>query len=76
MEAKRRYRDPYTVVAGDFNQWNVAETLEDYPDLREAPVGPTRHDWSLERIFLSLRQEDILLESGTLPTLESDDSSI
>ena len=40
LEIKRRYRDPFIMVAGDFNQWPIQDALQDFPDLREAPVGP------------------------------------
>ena len=42
LQMRRTYRDPYLVVAGDFNQWDIAAALQDYPDLTEAAVGPTR----------------------------------
>ena len=39
---KRKLDDPYIIISGDFNQWKIDETLEDFPDLLEANVGPTR----------------------------------
>ena len=41
-EAKRRFDDPLLIVGGDYNQWDIAGSLQDFPDLSEAPVGPTR----------------------------------
>ena len=35
IEAKRRVKDPYIVVSGDFNQWQIAEYLEDFRDVHE-----------------------------------------
>lgn len=29
IEIKRRYSNPYIVVAGDFNQWKLEEALSD-----------------------------------------------
>ena len=33
IELKRRYRDPYLIVSGDFNQWNVGRALEEFRDI-------------------------------------------
>ena len=67
-EAKRRFDDPLIVVAGDYNQWDVAGALSDFQDLKEAPVGNTRGDRSIDRIFTNVDHE----EAGTLPPLETD----
>ena len=48
---KRKYRDPYIYVAGDFNQWDLASALADYGDLEEAPLGPTRGNRCIDRVF-------------------------
>ena len=40
IEMKRRYKDPYVVVTGDFNQWRL--DLGDLADVREVDVGNTR----------------------------------
>ena len=42
LEMKHKYADPYVIVAGDFNQWDLAAAMEDYVDLVEVEVGPTR----------------------------------
>ena len=72
IEAKRRFRDPYIITAGDFNQWNVADALQDFQDITEVDVGPTRGDRCLDRIFCNVAQS--IKESGTVPPLESDHS--
>ena len=41
IEAKRRYREPYLAISGDFNQWDVGQALEDFLDISEVDVGPT-----------------------------------
>ena len=41
MEVKRRYREPYIIVSGDFNQWDVAAALADFNDIEEVAVGNT-----------------------------------
>ena len=51
MEVKRRYREPTILIAGDFNQWDVSEYLEDFVDVAEAEVGNTRADASIDRVF-------------------------
>ena len=68
QEVKRQYRDPFIVVAGDYNQWDIAGALQDFPDLRESDVGPTRKDCCLNRIFTNF--ERAISESGTVPPLE------
>ena len=68
QEVKRQYKDPFIVVTGDFNQWDVAGALQDYPDLREADVGPTRKDRCLDRVFTNF--ERAVAESGSVPPLE------
>ena len=42
IEIKRAYCDPLIVVSGDFNQWEVRHTLQEFPDLKKVVVGPTR----------------------------------
>lgn len=68
LEVKRRYRDPFIVVAGNFNQWEVAGAMAEFPDMREADVGPTRKDRVLDKIFTNFGRA--ATESGTLPPLE------
>ena len=41
--------------------------------MREAPVGPTRHDKQIDRIFTNFGSSKT--ESGTLAPLESEDST-
>ena len=31
LHLKRTYKDPYIIVGGDFNQWDLSRALEDYP---------------------------------------------
>ena len=73
MEVKRRYRDPFIVVAGDFNQWEIEEAIAEYPDLRESDVGPTRKDRCLDRIFTNFGRSEI--SCGSLPPLETEADS-
>ena len=69
-ELKRRYDDPYVVVSGDFNQWDVGGALRDFNDLLESPVGPSRGDRSIDRTFSNLTE--FVQECGTVPPLEPD----
>ena len=70
---KREYRVPYIVVAGDYNQQSINKTLLDFPFIQEAPVGPTRQDKAIDRIFTNLSRS--IEVAGTLAPLESEDSS-
>ena len=73
VPVKRKFTDPFIVLAGDFNQWRIGEALADFPDLREAPVGPTRHDKHIDKIYTNFSRT--ITESGTIEPLETDDSS-
>ena len=70
MEVKRRYREPYVVVVGDFNRWGIGEVLEDFADVSEVEVGPTRQGRSIDRIFVNFGRS--VAECGTLELLEDD----
>ena len=48
---KQQYRDPYIVLGGDFNQWPAEQSIVEYPDMKEVPVGPTRADREIDRLF-------------------------
>ena len=64
LQIKRKYTDPYIVVSGDFNQWDVEAALADYPDLGETCVGNKRQP-SDRSDFLQLRKSGH--GSGTPP---------
>ena len=67
-DIKRRYKDPFIVVGGDFNQWAVDKALEDFADMKEVQVGPTRKDRCIDRLFTNFGRA--ISESGTVPPLE------
>ena len=71
VHVKSRFTDPFIDIAGDFNQWEIGNALGDFPDLREAPVGPTRGDLSIDRIFTNVSRS--ISDSGTLEPLETED---
>ena len=64
LEVKRRFRDPFIVIAGDFNQWEIGGSLVEFPDIREANVGPTRKDKVLDRIFTNFGRSQLESESN------------
>ena len=53
---------------GDFNQWPVDEALSEFPDVKEAPVGPTRKDRCIDRVFTNFGRA--ITDTGTVPPLE------
>ena len=53
LEVKRRFKDPYVFVAGDFNQWRVEDALDNYTDMGEVQVRNTRGSRSIDRIFVN-----------------------
>ena len=70
LDIKSKYQDPFVLVAGDFNQWNIGDALSEFADLEEIPSPPTRGDRKLDKIFLNW--PDDVDDSGCLPPLESD----
>ena len=73
LHLKSKYKDPMLYISGDFNQWDLTGAMEDYPDLQEAPVGPTRGNREIDRTFTNISEH--LERRSVLPPLESDDSS-
>ena len=68
LQIKRRYRSPYIIVAGDFNQWPAEDAFLDDPEIQEAHVGPTRGGRSIDRTFINFPVNSW----GILPPLETD----
>ena len=73
VHVKQVFTDPYIILAGDFNQWDISNAITDFPDLKEAPVGQTRGDLSIDRIFTNLSRS--IKEAGSLSPLENQDGS-
>ena len=71
IELKRRYGDPYLIIAGDFNQWKVQEGLDNFADISEIKVGNTRGNKAIDRVFSNLSRS--VEESGTLAPLETEE---
>ena len=69
---KRRYTDPYLVVAGDFNLWAVEEALEEFLDIPETHQHNTRGNKCIDRIFSNFGE--FVVNTQVHPPLESDDS--
>ena len=70
IEAKRLYRDPFVFISGDFNQWNLEQALEEFVDLSEVDVGPSRGQRSIDRTFCNMGRS--VIECGTVPPLETE----
>ena len=64
-EIKRRYKDPYVAVTGDFNQRDLALALEEFADM----AGPTRGDRIIDRTFKNFNQ---VVEVGTVSPLQTE----
>ena len=69
IEMKRRYKDPYIIVSGDFNQWPIQQAVEDFLDIKETAAGPTRGTRTIDRTFSNL---DNIIGAGTLNPLQTD----
>ena len=70
LEARRKYSDPFVVVSGDFNQWDIGCAHQDYADIVKSAVGPTRGGRCIDRVFTNF--SDFVQGAGTLPPLETD----
>ena len=67
---KNNHRDPYILIAGDFNQWEIDQALVDYLDLVEVDTPPTRGDRNIVRIFTNWSSE--IQDAGCIPPLETE----
>ena len=70
IDMKRKYHEPPTVIGGDFNQWPIQDVTDDFSDLSEVLVGPSRGDRSIDRLFVNFSR--CIATSGTLPPLSTD----
>lgn len=70
IDMKQQYKDPYLLVAGYFNQWDVTSPLSEFRVLTEVLVGNTRNSRCIDRIFLNMGRS--LIESGTHTPLETE----
>ena len=66
--------DDFVCVCGDFNQWEINASLEDFPDLEEAITPPTRNNRRIDRVFANWD----IVGAACLPPLEavSDDGNV
>ena len=71
LDMKRTYNDPYIIVTGDFNQWRMAAVLDNFPDISEVPVGNTRGNRSIDKVFCNMGRS--VKEAGTVLPLEAED---
>lgn len=72
IEAKRSYKDPYIIVTGDFNQWDLETALEEFRDLVECSAGPTRGNRVIDRTFTNLEN---ITEKAVLQPLQTDEDN-
>ena len=71
LATKRKYSDPYIVIAGDFNRRNMLEATRDYPDIKTIRTGPTRGDSTLDLIATNFNES--LIDFGTTSPVYSAD---
>ena len=62
LELKRKYKDPFMLITGDFNQWPIQDALQEFPDIREG----SRLDLP-GRIVASTESSQILGEPSPSP---------
>ena len=71
---KRRFKDPYIVIAGDLNQWKVDDVLADFSDILEVKDGCTRKERAVDRIFLNVSRS--VTGYGMLQPLQAEESDV
>lgn len=69
-DAKGRLKDPYVVVSGDFNQWDITTALEEFTDFVESSNDPTRGTLTIDRTHTNF---DEITVCGTLAPLYTED---
>ena len=57
------------MVGDDLNQWDISSVLQDFADMREADVGPTRKEKCLDEIFTNFSRS--LTDFGSVPPLDN-----
>ena len=70
LDIKRKHRDPLILVAGDFNQWDIADALSEFADMQEVETAATRGERRIDRTFVNWHDE--VEDSGCLPPLETE----
>lgn len=70
LDIKTRHADPFIVVSGDFNQWDMANSLAEFPDIEEVPGPPTRGSRKIDKVFLNWLED--VHDSGCLPPLDTE----
>ena len=62
--------NPLILVAGDFNQWDLAGALAEYCDMVEVQTPATRGDRHIHKIFMNWNEH--VEESGCIPPLQTE----
>ena len=73
LDIKRRAsnnNEPFVIIAGDFNQWDIAGALTDFPELMEVETPATRGDRHIDKIFTNWSGD--ITDAGCVPPLETD----
>ena len=70
LDMKRQSPSAYTLVAGDFNQWDIADALADFSDMQELDTPATRDGRRIDRTFTNWPND--IVDFGVLPPLETD----
>ena len=72
LSIKTNNKDPYISLAGDFNQWQIEQAVEDYPDIVENSGGYTRKRRTIDRCFSNFA--NCIAETKVLPPLETEET--
>ena len=69
-EAKRKLRNPYIIISGDFNQFQIEKSLEEHVDIKQAKTGNTRGVRCLDKVFTNFDKH--IRNKGVVAPLQSE----
>ena len=68
---KRKYNNPHIIVAGDFNQGKIRDSVKKHPDIKVIPNEATRNNEELDQVATSLW--DVVVDKGTIELISTPD---
>ena len=71
LALRKRYNNPYVIVAGDFNRRDARRATADFPDIKPVAIPPTRGRNVLDIILTSFNYD--ILDSGVTQPISCTD---
>ena len=67
-------KEPYIVIAGDFNKWQYEKAYEDFGGFQRIVTGPTRGNSTLDVLISNF--SDYVVNKAVLPPLKNDENDV